>query len=299
MNLRAIVALVRKDFSLFFRNRFFAIMTPLGLIAYLIVYFVMPSSVNESLEIGLYAPVMPPAFEQIQEEGLEIKLVESEETLREAVIGGQYVAGIVLPADIMEKFMSGQKPRITVYFAADTSEEVKDVIEVLITELAYLQVGEPLAIEVSEEVLGPDMLGMQIPLRDRLRPLFAIFLLMVETIGLASLISEEVEQRTIQALLVTPVTTGGLFTAKGITGVSLAFSQAALFMAIVGGMSDQPLIILVALLLGAALVTGIGFLMASLAKDVMSVMIWGIVAFIIFSHPLVRCYVFGHDYRLG
>ncbi len=77
----------------------------------------------------------------------------------------------------------------------------------------------------------------------------------------------------------------GLFTAKGITGISLAFSQAALFMAIVGGMSDQPLIILLALLLGAALVTGIGFLMASLAKDVMSVMIWGIVAFIILVIP--------------
>jgi len=285
MNLGTIVALVRKDFSLFFRNRFFAIMTPLGIIAYLIIYFVMPSSVNESLEIGLYAPVMPPAFEQIQEEGLEIELVESEEALREAVTGGRYVAGIALPADIMEKFMSGQKPHINVYFAADTPEEIKDVIEVLIRELAYLQIGEPLAIEVSEEVLGPDMLGMQIPLRDRLRPLFAIFLLMIETIGLASLISEEVERRTIQALLVTPLTMTGLFTAKGITGVSMAFGQAALFMAIVGGMSDQPLIILVALLLGAALVTGVGFLMASLAKDMMSVMIWGFVALIILIIP--------------
>ena len=124
------------------------------------------------------------------------------------------------------------------------------------------------------------MLGMQIPPRDRMRPLFAILLIMTETFGLANLISEEVERRTINALLVTPVSVKDLFTAKGITGVSLAFVQAALFMAIVGGMSRQPLIILAALLLGAVLVTGIGFLIAALSKDFMSVMAWGIVTLI-------------------
>lgn len=287
MNLRIIGALVSKDFSLFFRNRFFAVITVLGLITYLIIYFVMPSSVNESLEIGLYAPVMPPVFEQIQEEGLKIEAVESEEALREAVTVGKYVAGVALPVDIMERFMLRQKPQITVYFASDTPEEIKDAVEVLIRELAYLQTGQPLAIEVAEEILGPDMLGMQIPPRDRLRPLFAVFLLIAETLGLAILISEEVRRRTIQALLVTPMTVKGLFAAKGITGVSLAFGQAALFMAIVGGISRQPLIILGALLLGAVLVTGIGFLVATLGKDMMSVLVLGIVPLIILVIPSV------------
>jgi len=280
MNLRIIGALIAKDLSLFFRNRFIAVITVFGIIFYLVIYFVVPSSVDESLEIGLYAPVMLPAFEQIQEEGLEIEVVKSEEALKEAVTEGQYVAGIALPADIMESFMSGQKPQITVYFAADTPEEMKDAIEVIIRELAYLQTGQPLAIEVSEEILGPDMLGMQIPPRNRLRPLFAIFILLIETIGLATLIGEEVERRTIQALLVTPMTVRDLFAAKGIMGVSLAFGQAALFMAIVGGISRQPLIILATLLLGAVLVTGIGFLIGSVAKDMLSAMPWLLVAFI-------------------
>jgi len=285
MNLRTISALISKDLSLFFRNRFFALMTVLGLIAYLIIYFVMPSSVDESLKIGLYAPVTPPAFEQIEEEGLEIEVVESEEALREAVTEGQYVAGVALPADIMERFMLGQKPQITAYFASDTPEEIKDAVGVLIRELAYLQIGQPLAIEVSEEILGPDMIGMQIPPRDRLRPLLAVVLILVETLFLATLISEEVEQRTIHALLVTPMTVRDLFAAKGTIGVGLAFGQAVLFMAIVGGMSSQPLIILTALLLGAVLVTGVGFLMASVAKDMMSVMAWGIPALVILIIP--------------
>jgi len=239
----------------------------------------MPKSVNESLEIGLYAPVIPPAFEQI-EEGLEVRVVESEEALKEAVISGKYVAGITLPVDIMEKFMSGQKPRINVYFASDVPEEIKDTIEVLIRELAFRQTGQALAITMTEEILGQDMVGMLIPPRDRIRPLFAILLILTETFGLANLIREEVERRTIQALLVTPMTVKELFTAKGIVGISLAFGQAILFMAIVGGMSQQPLIILVTLLLGAVLVTGIAFIIASLAKDMMSVMAWGVVTLI-------------------
>ncbi|MBA7700425.1 hypothetical protein ES703_109139 [subsurface metagenome] len=251
----------------------------------MVIYFIMPKTVNESLEIGLYAPVVLPAFEQMQGEGLEIERVESEKLLKEGVTEGQYVAGIALPADIIEDFMSGQKPKISVYFAPDVPEEIKDAVEVLIRELAYQQTGQALTIEIREEILGPDLAGMQIPPRDRMRPLFAVLLIMMETFGMANLISEEVERRTINALLVTPVTVKELFTAKGITGVSLAFVQAALFMAIIGGMSRQPLIILVALLLGAVLVTGVGFIIAALGKGFMSVLAWGMVILIILFIP--------------
>ncbi len=285
MNWPIIRALVSKDFSLFFRNRFFGIVTVLALVFYLIFYFVMPRSVDETLEIGLYAPVALPAFEQMQAEGIKIDMLESEEALKEAVIEGDYVVGIVLPADILEKFTSGEKPRISIYFGSDVPQEIVASVEVTIRELAYQQVGEPLAVEISQQVLGPDMLGMQIPPRDRMRPLLAVFLIIFETMGLANLISEEVERRTIYALLVTPVTIKDLFIGKGITGITLALGQAVLFMAIVGGLAQQPLLILVTLLLGAVLATGIAFLIAALGKDFMSVMAWGMLMFIILSIP--------------
>jgi ABC-type multidrug transport system permease subunit len=113
----------------------------------------------------------------------------------------------------------------------------------------------------------------------------AVFIIMLETMGLAGLISEEVEGRTIQALLVTPMNVTGLFLAKGTVGVTLAFGQAMLFMAIVGGFSQQPLVVMVALLLGAILATGIGFLMASLSKSLMSVFAYGMVALIVLIIP--------------
>ena len=285
MSLRIVTALVAKDFSLFFRNKFFGLITGLGIVAYIVIYFVMPSSVNETLQIGLYAEVVPPAFEQVAEEGIVFETFESEDALIEAVTEGQYAAGVALPPDILDLLASGQKPQITIYSAADTPEEVTDAVEVIIRELAYLQAGQPLAVNISVEVLGPDMLGQQIPIRDRMRPLLAVFLVMFEMIGLASLITDEVQQGTGRALLVTPMTVKDLFAAKGLLGVGLAFVQAALFMAIVGGMSSQPLIILTALLLGAVLVTGFAFLIASLSRDMMSALGWGMVILIIFIIP--------------
>jgi len=285
LSVRIVTALVAKDLSLFFRNKFFGLITGLGIVAYIVIYFVMPSSVNETLQIGLYAEVVPPAFEQVSEEGIVFETFESEDALIEAVTEGQYASGVALPPDILDLLASGEKPQISIYSAADTPEEVTDAVEVIIRELAYLQAGQPLAVDISVEVLGPDMLGQQIPIRDRMRPLLAVFLVMFEMIGLASLITDEVQQGTGRALLVTPMTVKDLFAAKGLLGVSLAFVQAALFMAVVGGMSSQPLIILTALLLGAVLVTGFAFLIASLSRDMMSALGWGMVILIIFIIP--------------
>ncbi len=285
MNWRIISILIAKDFSLFFRKKFFAIVTIIGFIFYIVVYLVMPGTVNEDLELGLYAPVALPVFAEIQEEGLELVTVESEDALKEGVIEGDYVAGVSLPADIMESLASQQKPTISVYFTPDVPLEMKDTVSLIIRELAYQQAGQALNIEVTEEILGPDVTGEPIPPRDRLRPLLAVMILMVEMMGLASLLSEEVEHGTIYALLVTPTSVTDLFIAKGITGTGLAFGQAVLFMLLVGGFSGGPLIILIALLLGAVLVTGVAFLISSVSKDFLSLLAWTIPAFFILLVP--------------
>ena len=213
-------------------------------------------------------------------EGLRLERVDTEEALVEAVTSGQYVAGVALQDDLLARFTEGRKPRISLYFTSDAPAEIRGAIEVLIQELAYVQVGQPLSLEISEEILGPDRVGIQLPPRDRLRPLFAVVLIMTETFFLATLISDEIERRTIRALLVTPMSVKDLVVAKGIVGISLAVGQAAFFMAVVGGMNVQPLVILVALLLGGVMVTAVGFLIASVAKDMMSVMGWGVLALV-------------------
>jgi len=283
---RIIGAIVSKDLSLYFRNKFIAVITVLSTVAYLVIYFVMPGATSVT-DVGLYAPVVPSAFAEEESKHIDFVMVDSEAALREAVAGSDYGAGVVLPVDIMEKFARGEKPDVKIYFSPETTEEIREFYRLFVKELAYEQTGQLASFNETEIVLGTNLLGQDIPLRERMRPLFAVMLLMIEMFGLANLITVEVERRTVQGLLVTPMRVRELFTAKGVSGIILSFIPAALFMVVVGGMNSQPLIILTAMLLGAVMVTGISFLVAALSKDFMSILGWVFVVLIIMAIPAV------------
>ena len=79
MNWRTIKTLIAKDFKLFFRNKFFGVMTIFGMILYLVFYFIMPNTVDEKIEIGLYAPQAFSTLYEKLEEGLIIRNVKIED----------------------------------------------------------------------------------------------------------------------------------------------------------------------------------------------------------------------------
>jgi ABC-2 type transport system permease protein len=286
MNAQTIFALVGKDLTLYFKNRFFAFITIMALVAYAVIYFVMPREVDETLEIAVFAPGFSQQFaEELGAEGLIIHEFESEQALKDGIAEGDFNVGVALPDGYAASLVAGQDVEIGIFFSSDFPEEFQDFYVIFFREVSYTLAGKPLKVDVTEEVLGHDFVGEQIPARDRMLPLFAVFILMMETMGLASLITSEIEGRTIQALLITPLTTAGLFVSKGIMGTGLAFVQAAALMLVTGGFSNEPLIITVALLLGGLLATGIGFLIASVAKDMMSVLGWGVLAIIVLAIP--------------
>ncbi|AQU02608.1 MULTISPECIES: ABC transporter permease [Dehalococcoides] len=286
MNFRIIKALLKKDFSLFLQNRFYMLMTIVGLVFYIIIFFIMPNKVDEQLKAGIYAPVMPPAFSVlVADPANSLSSYDSLDEAKAAVENGDIQAVIALPEDIMQVWASGGKPEIEIYYSSSAPLELRDAIISLVKELSYIQTGQSLTFDTNEQVMGQDMLGEQIPMRNRMVPLLAIFILMMEILSLASLIAEENEQGTARALLVTPMSVPELFAAKGIIGVGMALGQVVLFMLLVGGFSSQPLITLSVLILGSLMVTGLGFLLASLTKSLMSVTAWGMLLFIILAIP--------------
>lgn len=286
MDAQMLAALLRKDLILYFSNRFFAFITVLALLFYTATYFLMPADVDETLEMAIFAPNLPASFiNQLEEGGVVLARMESVEMLKTAVAAGDQEVGIVLPADFAQNLATGGTETAQVYFNANFPDEFKELYIAFLHELGFMFSGRPLNIEVHEEILGVDRAGNQIPYRERMLPLFAVFILIMEMMGLASLIASEVESGTLSALLVTPLRLEGLFMAKGIFGVSLAFVQVLLLMLITGGLSQQPVLIVCALLLGATMVTGLGFLIASVAKDLMSVMGWSFLGILLLALP--------------
>ncbi len=286
--------LVSKDARLYFSNQFFALITVLGLVAYVAIFYLLPSTVDETLEMALFAPDVPADFvEEMSEDGLEIRLVDSEAALRQAVESGDFPVGLALPENLAGRTSRGELPEMRVYLTPDVPAEFQDIYTLMGREFAFMLTGSPLYLEATEEVLGVDMAGQQIPPRSRMLPMLAVFVLMLETLGLASLITMEIESGTMRALLITPVSVLDLFLSKGLFGVGLAFSQIVLLMLLTGGLRNEPLLMLVTLLLGAILVTGIGFLVASMAGDMMSVLAWGMLAIVVLAIPALVLFLPG------
>ena len=121
-------------------------------------------------------------------------------------------------------------------------------------------------------VLGVDRVGDQVSLQEQMRPLFVVFVLFIETLALASLVAVEIHGRTVTAVLATPATIGDFLTAKVILGTLLAFAEAGLLLAIIGGLAADPLLLLVIVLLGAILVTGLAMVAGSFGRDFLNVM---------------------------
>ncbi len=286
--------LVSKDARLYFSNQFFAFITILGLVAYVAIFYLLPSTVDETLELALFAPDVPADFiDEMSEDGLEIRLLDSEAELRQAVENGDFPVGLVLPENLARRTSQGELPEMRVYLTPEVPAEFQDIYTLLGREFAFMLTGSPLYLEATEEVLGVDMAGQQIPPRSRMLPMLAVFVLMLETLGLASLITMEIESGTMRALLITPASVSDLFLSKGLFGVGLAFSQIVLLMLLTGGLRNEPILMLVTLLLGAILVTGIGFLVASMAGDMMSVLAWGMLAIVILAIPALVLFLPG------
>jgi len=191
MNARRIAALVAKDTVLFFSDRFVAVITVVGFAFYLLAYFLMPSTVDETMRIGLHAPGLP-SIAGGSQQGLEVTMFASQTLLRAGVEEGRFAAGLSL--DPVAR-------KVSAYLPAAAPAELRESIGILAGELALALAGEPLPVSFTEEVIGQDMAGRQVPMRDRLRPLIAVFLLIVEMLGLANLVCQESVRRTLVALM--------------------------------------------------------------------------------------------------
>ncbi|MFQ5942698.1 MAG: ABC transporter permease [Anaerolineales bacterium] len=289
MKLEMLGAVIRKDLKLWFKNRYLAVITILALFGYALIYHLLPSQIDETIEIGLLAPEIASALAApLEDEGIILENYPTEAALKEAVTEGDVPVGVRFPSDLIQLLARGEKPVVDVYVSADLPEEFRDLYPILVEEWVALMAGSSMPVEFNEEILGVDMAGSLTPTRDRMLPLLAVFVLMVEVLGLASLISEELTAGTISALLITPLSTEGLFTAKGIFGVGFAFIQVTLLMLVTGGLIKRPLLILLILLASAVMVTGIAFVLASASRDMMSVMWKGMLAIVILAIPAMN-----------
>lgn len=182
--------------------------------------------------------------------------------------------GVAFPDGFIAGVAAGtQDLTVTIYSEAGVGEEIQSAMQSFVREAAYQIAGRELPVGLPDEqaiVLGDDRVGDQVTMQERMRPLLLFMVLLMETFSMASLVSTEVLQRTVTAVLVTPARVGDFLAAKTIFGALMSLSQALIILVFIGGVtSTNWSLILTVLVMGAIMFTGVALFVGSAGKDFM------------------------------
>lgn len=199
------------------------------------------------------------------------------------------VIGIAFPDGFIARTALGERMTVKVYSDAAVPSELQGAMESFVREIAFQAVGadRPVVVPDQDEIiLGEDRAGSQVSLREKLRPMLAFFVLMIETFSLSALIASEVAQRTVTAILITPARIGDVLASKTILGTGLALGQAALLLALVGAYTpDNWTLLAVTVLIGAVMFTGVAMVIGAAGKDFLGTLFYGILFVIPLAIP--------------
>lgn len=180
--------------------------------------------------------------------------------------------GIAFPPTFISDVATKQDDiTVTVYSDAGVPEEIQGAMQSFVREAAYQLAGEELPVGMPDDeaiVLGQDRSGDQAALRDKMRPMMIFMILMMETFSMSALVSTEVLQRTVTAVLVTPAKIADFLAAKTIFGTMLAVTQGLVVVLIVGGLTPENWsLLLTVIFMGAVMFTGVALLVGAGGKD--------------------------------
>ena len=301
-------AIVRKDVREFSRDRLWLVLTTVGLVMFIALFWLLPSSVDETIRVGVYPADLAGSLSGIDPsgqgggQGLEVVSFSSPDALRAAVAGegdaaGEtpVVVGLAFPADFLSRTARDETSDVIVYAGGDLPDEARGAMESAVREIAALTVADAAgeaavdAVPVRQRtvVLGPDLAGRQVTPQERMRPLLAYFVLMMESMVLASLIAVEIQRRTVIALMATPARVSDILTAKVLLGTALAFSEAVILLALTGSFGAGWGLLLAGTLLGAVIATGTALLSGSAGKDFIGTLFLGMALLVPLAIPAV------------
>ena len=283
-------AIIAKDVRIYSRDRFFMLVTVVGLLAYALIFWILPASTDDQLGIGVHLPHGETLLEQTGDEGSGFTIVpfDSSEALEEAVAAGDgVVAGMDFPETFLYEVRTGAATSARIVVAGGTPQRLQPLLIGGVREIVgqFSQQDAPVALQ--QVVVGPDRSDQQMSVRDRIRPLLLFLVLLVEMFALASLIAAEIAQRTVTAVLVSPARASDMLAAKSVLGTALAFGQAVLLAVATVSFGANALLLLAALLLGAILITGFALIAGSTGKDFVGIVFWSMFFVIPLTIPAV------------
>jgi ABC-2 type transport system permease protein len=211
---------------------------------------------------------------------------DSESALRQAVENGSVDMGIWLPEGFDDAVTEGEEVGLTAYVWGESLAKSRTVLGATLSNLLRELTGQEAPLEIESITLGDEE---AVPWSERILPLFVLMAVFLGGIFLpATSVINEKEKKTLQALVVTPVSVGEVFVAKGFLGIMLSMIAAIIILLLNRAFGGQVGLLLAVLVLGAIMAAEIGLLSGALIKDITALMaIWKVSGILLFGPGII------------
>ena len=267
MNVKRIAVLVGKEFRYSSKNTifFFAVIVPVAMS--LIISLLVGTLFAGRPRLGVADLGQSRLVESLSElEYIILREYDSSGSLREDVARGALDMGIVLPANLDAELQGGATPILDLYTWGESLLKHRTTLGVTLVRQVITLAGMDTLVETNTILLGD---APSVPWNVRLFPLVVIMTVVLGgTMVPATFIVQEKQKRTLQALLVTPVSMGEAMAAKGIAGVLLSVFMGMMILTINGAWGGQPFLLLTLLVLSAMMAAAGGVILGLLVRDI-------------------------------
>ncbi|MFP4015721.1 MAG: ABC transporter permease, partial [Halanaerobiales bacterium] len=254
---------IRQSFKGFFI--FQIILAPLSL--WLIITLLFGQFAIGIPRIGLMQDERSRLIEPLTE-GTELSRFDNKEQLIEQVREGEIDMGVILSRDFDSTVRKGQKATMSLYIWGGTPLQRR------LQAGIRLQQGALNLVDNSRVNINPEILGNTDvkPWYIRLIPLVVLISIMIGgmMVPATSLVKEK-QSKTINALLVTPISLREVLSAKMIYGAIVSFAMGLMILILNKSLGPEPLPLLFVLILAAISAASFGSILGFIAKDVKAV----------------------------
>jgi ABC-2 type transport system permease protein len=207
-------------------------------------------------------------------DNFRLRIVDSLATMQSYVSESiNTVIGLNIPEDFTEQVESGRVVVIDGYFAHWAHPNQLSQLESFFEEQIRIEAGVPIDIQLEDAALYPTLESRGQTIMVALSMLTVVF-----TFGVAlmpSLLVEEKETHTLDALLVSPATYSDVVIAKALSGMAYTFVGSALLLLMSRYLIVQWGLGVIVILLGCLFSVSIGLLLGVVAKTPASVQAFG------------------------
>lgn len=268
MKINRVVTLVKTEVLHGPKDFMLALAVVFPILAALFINLAFGNIFTDRAKLGIYDQGDSQVVSQLAEsEAVGITTFNNELALREAAADGSIDMGIVLPADFDDVVDTGVI-RLKAFVWGESLAKNRTVIPIALAEAVRTVNGSTLPVTIDTVALGDEA---SLPWSDRLLPLIVLMGVFYSGLMLpSSALVNEKQNRTLEALYVTPATLGEIFLSKGVIAVILATLMGILTLVLSGAFGGQILLVILVLFLGAIMGTEIGLLAGAWVGDMNS-----------------------------